>query len=122
MRLFLRLTLAIFFLIAGLGHLLMPGPYLAIMPPYIPWPKAMVALSGGVEIFGALGGCLPTTRKAAGWFLIALLVLVFPANIQAISNGMVIGGYAIPVWALWARLPLQPLFILWVYRACLARD
>jgi uncharacterized membrane protein len=82
----------------------------------------MVALSGLAEIFGALGVCLPTTRKAAGWFLIALLVIVFPANIQAISNGMVIGGYAIPVWALWARLPLQPLFILWVYRACLARE
>ncbi|HEX3817760.1 MAG TPA: DoxX family membrane protein, partial [Chthoniobacterales bacterium] len=82
MRLFLRLALAIFFLIAGLGHLLMPGPYLAIMPPYIPWPKAMVALSGLAEIFGALGVCLPTTRKAAGWFLIALLVIVFPANIQ----------------------------------------
>lgn len=122
MRLFSRLTLAIFFFLAGLGHLLMPGPYVAIMPPYIPWPRAMVTLSGGAEILGALGVCLPATRKTAGWCLIVLLIAVFPANIQAISNGMVVAGYSIPAWALWARLPLQPLFILWVYRACLVRD
>jgi uncharacterized membrane protein len=119
MRLFLRLTLVSFFLVAGLAHLLMPGPYLAIMPPYVPWPREVVAVSGVAEIIGALGVCFSFTRRTAGWFLIGLLVAVFPANIQAISNGMVIGGYAVPLWALWARLPLQPLFIVWVFRACL---
>ena len=122
MRLFLRLTLISFFSIAGIAHLLVPKPYLAIMPPYIPWPKMMVAVSGGAEILGAAGVCFTATRKATGWFLIALLVAVFPANIEAVSKGMVIGGHSVPQWALWARLPLQPLFVIWVYRACLSSE
>jgi uncharacterized membrane protein len=52
-------------------------------------------------------------------WLIALLIALFPANVYAISTGMEIGGYAVPVWMLWARLPLQLLLIAWVWRACL---
>lgn len=81
----------------------------------------MVAISGVAEILGGIGVCFRATRVAAGWCLIALLFAVFPANIHAISTGMVIGGYALPAWMLWARLPLQLLFIAWVYRVCLNR-
>lgn len=114
------LLLAIFFVSAGFGHFVAPAAFTAIMPTYIPWPTAMVALSGAVEILGGIGVCFRSTRVAAGWGLIALLVAVFPANIQAISTGMVIGGHVIPAWLLWARLPFQPLFIVWVYRVCLS--
>ncbi len=118
---FFRWLLAGLFVIAGLGHLLMPGPYLAIMPPALPWPAALVALSGVAEILGGVGICFPSTRVAAGWGLIALLVAVFPANLRAISTGMTIGSYVVPVWMLWARLPLQALLIAWVYLTCLRR-
>ena len=80
----------------------------------------MVAISGAAEILGGLGVCCRATRVAAGWCLIALLVAVFPANIHAISTGMVIGGFVLPAWMLWARLPFQLLFIVWVYRVCLS--
>jgi uncharacterized membrane protein len=79
----------------------------------------MVVVSGVAEILGGVGVCFRATRRAAGWWLIALLIAVFPANIHAVSTGMVIGGYALPVWTLWARLPFQLLFIAWVYRVCL---
>lgn len=79
----------------------------------------MVAVSGVAEILGGAGVCFRSTRRAAGWWLIALLIAVFPANIHAISTGMVIGGHALPAWILWARLPFQLLFIAWVYRVCL---
>ena len=104
---------------AGVSHFIAPAPYLAIMPGYIPWPEAMVALSGMAEIVGAIGVCFRATRRAAGWGLMALLVAVFPANIEALSAGMTIGGHALPVWALWTRLFFQPLLMVWVYRACL---
>ena len=97
----------------------MPAPYLTIMPPYIPWPEAMVAISGIAEILGGIGICFRATRVAAGWELIALLVAVFPANIHAISTGMVVAGHIVPAWMLWARLPLQLLFIAWVHRVSL---
>ncbi len=121
MRTFSRFALACFFIVAGTTHLLMPEPFLAITPPYVPWPAAMVAISGVAEILGGLGVCFRATRVAAGWCLIALLVAVFPANIHAISTGMVIGGHALPAWILWARLPFQLLFIAWVYRVCLTK-
>jgi len=114
-----RFALALFFIIAGTTHLILPAPYLAIMPPYVPWPAAMVAISGVAEILGGFGVCFRPTRVAAGWGLIALLVAVFPANIQALSTGMVFGGHDLPTWMLWARLPFQPLFIAWIYRVCL---
>ena len=97
----------------------MPAPYLAIMPTYVPWPAAMVAISGVAEILGGLGVCCRATRVVAGLGLIALLAAVFPANIQALSTGMVFADHDLPAWMLWARLPFQLLFIAWIYCVCL---
>jgi uncharacterized membrane protein len=114
-----RGALALFFIVAGAAHFITPAPYLAIVPTYLPWPAALVAFSGVAEILGGLGVCFRATRRAAGGWLIALLLAVFPANIHAISTGMNISGHALPPWILWARLPFQLLFIAWVYRVCL---
>lgn len=116
---FSRILLALFFIVSGANHFLSPNFYLSAMPPYFPWRAQLVAISGAAEITGALGVLLPQTRRLAGWGLIALLVAVFPANIQAISTGMIIGGHVVPVWILWARLPFQLLFLTWVYHTCL---
>lgn len=119
MRPLARGVLAAFFVSAGAVHFLRPAPYLAIMPRFLPWPAALVAASGAVEIIGGLGVLFPWSRRAAGWGLIALLVAVFPANLQAIANGMSIGAWRVPAWLLWVRLPFQGLFVAWVYAACL---
>ncbi len=121
MSAFSRIALALFFIIAGTAHFIAPAPYLAIVPPFLPWPATLVGLSGIAEILGGLGIVFRFTRRAAGWWLIALLVAVFPANIYAISTGMIMGGHPLPAWVLWARLPFQLLFIAWVYLACLCR-
>lgn len=111
-----------FFIIAGAVHFISPAPYLAIVPSSIPWPGAVVALSGVAEILGGVGVCFHSTRHIAGWGLIALLIAVFPANIHAISTGIVMGGHSLPAWMLWARLPFQLLFIAWVYHVCLRQS
>jgi uncharacterized membrane protein len=116
-----RLALALFFIVAGVSHFITPTPYLAIMPPYIPWPAEMVALSGIAEILGGLCILFRSTRRPAGWWLIVLLIAIFPANVQAISTGMIIAGNAVPVWMLWGRLPFQLLLMIWVGRVCLGQ-
>lgn len=121
MRRLSRCALAAFFVTAGTLHFLRPALYLAIMPPQLPWPSALVAISGTAEILGGLGVLFSITRKAAGWGLIALLIAVFPANVQAVANGMAINGWPVPSWVLWARLPLQLAFVAWVYGVCLGR-
>jgi uncharacterized membrane protein len=115
-----RIALGLFFVVAGTAHFATPNPYRAIVPSFFPWPAAVVALSGAAEILGGQGVWFRSTRRAAGWWLIALLIAVFPANIYAVSTGMMIAGYALPAWMLWARLPFQLLLISWVYQTCLA--
>ena len=110
-----RFLVAAFFVGAGLGHFIWPNAYLAIMPAVGRWSPDIVIMSGIAEICGGIGLLPRVTRRWAGWGLIALLVAVFPANINALSTGMTIAGHALPAWLLWARLPLQIPLIFWVY-------
>jgi uncharacterized membrane protein len=106
-----------FFVLAGLMHFVIPRAYRRIMPPYVPAHAAMVAASGAAEIVGGVGLMLPRRRRAAGWWLIATLVAVFPANLHMALHPeqfpKVPGGSR----ALWARLPFQGVFIAWVMAA-----
>lgn len=118
---FSRSVLAIIFVVAGVTHFTASASYLAIMPPYLPWPSQLIVISGLAEILGGLGILWAPTRRSAGWGLIVLLIAVFPANVQVLSTGMIIAGYQVPMWMLWLRLPLQLVLLGWVYRACLRR-
>jgi uncharacterized membrane protein len=112
-----RAALAGFFSFAGAMHFVRPKPYEAITPPPFP-KKESVAISGVAEVVGALAVLHPATRRAGRWWLLALLLAVFPANVwMALSPEKISGAGKIPNWALWARLPLQPLAMLWVWRA-----
>src|SRR6202012_2403298 len=113
-----RPALAAFFSAAGALHFVRPRPYEAITPPPFP-KKESVAISGVPDIVGGSAVLHPASRRAGRWWLIGLLLAVFPANVwMAVSPEKVPGlGNKIPRWALWARLPLQPLAMLWVWRA-----
>ena len=82
MRSALRKLAGPFFIGAGALHFVRPEPYRAIMPPYIPAPDAMVALSGVAEAAGGAGLLVPRTRRWAAWWLVATLVAIFPANVH----------------------------------------
>jgi uncharacterized membrane protein len=74
------------FVAVGVTHFTDPEPFLAIMPQALPWHLELVYLSGFFEIVGGLGLLFPTTQKRAAWGLLALLVAVFPANINMLVN------------------------------------
>jgi uncharacterized membrane protein len=111
----LRWLLAIVMVAAGANHFIVPATYVAMMPDALPWHLALVYVSGVAEIAGGLGLLVPRTRRAAAWGLIALLVAVFPANINMAVNELPLGTTSVPAWALWARLPLQLVLIAWAY-------
>ncbi len=102
-------------------HFVIPKTYEAIVPDYVPIsPKAAVIYSGWGEIAGGLAVVPPQTRTFARWWLIALLVAVFPANVHMAVSPEQIRGLdlrRVPRWSLWARLPLQFAAIVWVWRA-----
>jgi|SRR5215218_5249214 len=116
-----RLALTAFFALSGAMHFLRPRFYEAIVPPAIESRKReIVAISGVAELAGAVAILAPATRRAGRWWLLALLLAIFPANIHMAVSPEQIRGLdldKIPRWVLWARLPLQPLAMLWVWRA-----
>lgn len=114
-RTVLRWLLALVMVGAGVNHFLSPATYVAMMPVALPWHLALVYVSGVAEIAGGLGLLVPRTRRAAAWGLIALLVAVFPANVNMAVNELPLGTTTVPTWALWARLPLQLVLIAWAY-------
>jgi len=109
-----RWIAALFFIAAGANHFRAPEIYVAIIPPYLPWPLALSNISGAAEILGGLCIPVPKIRIAAGWGLIALLAAVFPANLQMALHGF----RSIPAWVLWLRLPFQLVFVAWIYWTC----
>lgn len=116
-----RLLLAAFFGTAGTLHFTRPRFFEAIVPPAVAdQKKEIVAISGAAELAGAGMVLHPASRRSGRWWLLALLLAVFPANIHMAINPEQIRGLDMrrfPRWALWARLPLQPLAMLWVWRA-----
>jgi uncharacterized membrane protein len=113
LKLILQYVLAIFFILAGLYHFINPVFYLRIMPPYLPWHLFLVYLSGLFQIALGIMLLIPKFTRLAAWGLIALLIAVFPANVQMVLNPQLYPNLS-PL-ALWLRLPLQGVFIAWAY-------
>jgi uncharacterized membrane protein len=118
MRSALRKLAGPFFIGAGALHFVRPEPYRAIMPPYVPAPDVMVALSGVAEAAGGVGLLVPRARRWSAWWLVATLIAIFPANLHMALHPEryarhVPGGRV----GLWLRLPFQLVFIAWVLGA-----
>ena len=107
-----RTILAISFIVVGILHFTNPAPFVSIMPSYLPWHLELVYLSGVFEILGGTGLLIPFTRRWAMWGLIALLVAVYPANINMLVNVIYLDDMPQERWILWVRMPLQ-FFIGW---------
>ena len=108
--------LAAFFIASGLNHFLMGRAYRQIVPPRLHGQARMVVhVSGVAEVLGGAGVLLPRTRRIAGVGLIVLLAAVFPANLYMAREPQRFRRF--PRWALYGRLPFQPLMMWWAWRA-----
>lgn len=105
--------LATLFLTSGATHLVRPQVFEGIVPHVLPRRRELVYVSGVAEIACALGLLHPRTRKVAGLASAALLIGIFPANVQMSADHAKraqrrgdTGSKAIFAGTL-ARLPLQ---------------
>ncbi|HUH81130.1 MAG TPA: MauE/DoxX family redox-associated membrane protein [Solirubrobacteraceae bacterium] len=111
-----RRLLSAFFVAAGVNHFWHPRFYEAIVPPSLQSRRhGVVIVSGIAEIVGGAAVLPRPTRRLAGPYLVALLAAVFPANLYMASAPERFSRY--PRWTLYARLPFQPLMMLWAWRA-----
>jgi uncharacterized membrane protein len=119
---FIRRACGPFFIVAGALHFLRPAPYERIVPPWLPARSALVYASGVAEAGGGIGLMRTSTRGPAGWWLVATLLAVFPANVHMALHPdefrSVPGGRRL----LWARLPVQGLLIWWVLASARRED
>jgi uncharacterized membrane protein len=108
-----RAVLGVVFIGAGVMHFVATAAYMKIVPPMLPDPRLLVQVSGVFEVLGGVGLLMPMTKWFAAWGLVALLVAIVPANVYMAMDHAAWPG--IPVWALWARVPLQVPLIWWVW-------
>ena len=95
----------LWFFIGGIAHFVFTEAEMRIVPPYIPWPRGAVLVSGVAELLGAIALLWPPTRRAAAWGLFALTLAVTPAHIYMLQQPELFPS--VPYWALVLRLPLQ---------------
>jgi uncharacterized membrane protein len=114
-------VLGLFFIAAGINHFVHPAVYVRIVPPWLPAPALLVQISGIAEMLGGVGVLVPKTRRVAGAGLIALLIAVFPANVQMAQHPELYADIGTAV-VFYARLPLQLVLIAWVWWICLRRS
>lgn len=74
------------FLFGGAGHFISADFFVGIVPPYIPRPEWVVAVSGVFELLGAAGLLYRPTRRAAAVGLFLLTLAVTPANVYMWQN------------------------------------
>jgi uncharacterized membrane protein len=109
-----RYALAAFMVGAGIMHFVVPGFYARIVPRWFGHERATVAWSGVAEGLCGLLLAMPRTKRLGAWLTLAVLVAVYPANVQMALDT---GRPHDPVSAgIWLRLPLQVPLWVWSFR------
>ena len=109
-----RLVLGLLLVGAGVGHFVDAEAFLAQVPPWMPAPEAVVAVSGVLELL--LGTALIVAprryRSAIGWATAAFFVVIFPGNISQFVTGTDAFGLDSDA-ARFVRLLFQPVLVIW---------
>ena len=73
--------MSLLYIVIGIRHFTDSDFFLKIMPPFLPFKKELVLISGFFEIAFGFLLLFHKTRFYASWGIILLLIAVFPANI-----------------------------------------
>lgn len=94
------------FLVSGTAHVVRPRLFEPLMPAWVPAHRTVVVGSGVAELACAAGLVHRPTRRLAALVGAALLIAVFPGNVQMALDASRRGGPRRRALA-YARLPLQ---------------
>lgn len=110
-----QVGIAAVFAFTALGHFAKQDEMLAMLPPALPTRRAIVILSGGLELAFVAGLLLPAFVTRTGIAICCFLIAATPLNIYSALNRIDFGGHAAGPKYLWVRLPLQFLLLGWTY-------
>jgi uncharacterized membrane protein len=94
------------FVASGVLHLAKPEVYEPLMPAWVPAHREVILASGVAELACALGMAVPSTRRVSGWASAALLLGIWPGNLQMALDSSRSSSTVFKV-AAWGRMPLQ---------------
>lgn len=110
-----RVLLGVFLVAAGIAHLVIPAAFLVQVPAWMPWPDAVVFVSGLMEV--GLGAALllvrdRSVRRVLGVACMGFLAAIWVGNIAQAVDGR--SGFGLTTdLGRWTRVAAQPLLILW---------
>ncbi|MGY4539286.1 putative membrane protein [Mucilaginibacter sp. UYNi724] len=113
-----RLAMGVMLIFAATAHFKFTSGMMLMVPTFIPYKKAVVHITGYIEILAAIGMLVKNVREPVAWFVIFFLVMLLPANIHAAKNEVNLekpDACGNGLNYLWFRVPLQIFFIAWVY-------
>lgn len=99
--------------LTGVSHFFMTDDVVAMLPPSVPSRTEIIYATGVLELMAAVSLLVPATNRLTSWCLIAFFLAVLPANVYASLNSVGVGEHG--PYYLWFRIPLQILFIGWVW-------
>ncbi len=109
----LRWSMAALFTAAGIAHLAMPEPFVAITPDWVPWPRQVVLATGALELLGSMALMTRRYRRAAGIAFALYALAVWPANIKHAVEHIPLPPIPDSWWYHGPRLALQPVIVWW---------
>ena len=113
-----RITMSTLLLFTAAGHFVYPEGMALMLPGFIPYKLEVIYVTGILEILAAIGLLIPRYQKLTAWLLIIFFIAILPANIYAAIHqvNLTTANYdGRGLNYLWFRVPLQLLFIAWVY-------
>jgi|ERR1700730_7018278 uncharacterized membrane protein len=113
-----RMGVCAVFLFTAIGHFFKTDSMIPMLPPFVPGRRALIYLSGIIEVMFAAAVVALPNPSYVGWTIVLYLILIFPSNVYAAVQRISFGGHSMGPPYLLARFPLQLLLILWTYWFC----
>ena len=113
-----RIGICVMFLFTAMGHFMFTEGMALMIPKIIPYKKEIVYITGIIEIMGAIALLFPKLTRPTAWLLIVFLIILLPGNIygaihQVDYQNATYQGKGLSY--LFLRIPLQVVYILWLY-------
>jgi uncharacterized membrane protein len=75
-----RMGLCLVFLFAALGHFFKTDSMISMLPPFVPARRAVIYVSGCLEILFAIAVVSLPNPSYVGWMILLYLIAIFPSN------------------------------------------
>lgn len=110
-----RISMAAMLLVTGIAHFTSTQPMVEMMPEAMPFKRELVYFTGICELAAVIGLLWKRTSRLASILLIVFFLAILPANIAGSLKQVNFGGMEYGAVYLLFRIPLQVLFIWWVW-------